>query len=111
MPTAPFAAMLVVAVWPAAKVLKVPLTANSDVEVAFVRLRFVAVRVPVAVMFAAKMSPEKRPLPCTESTWVGLVVPTPKKPELLMRIFSMSLMATANGMTVVGPVTALTYAP
>ena len=38
------------------------------------------VRVPVAVRFAAAMSPEKRPLPWTESFWAGLVEPMPTFP-------------------------------
>ncbi len=42
--------------------------------------RFANARVPVAVMFAAKRLPEKRPLPCTESVWEGVVVPIPTFP-------------------------------
>ena len=40
------------------------------------------VTVPVAVMFAAVMSPEKRPLPCIPRAVDGVDVPIPTNPLL-----------------------------
>ena len=44
--------------------------------------------VPVAVMLAAEMLPENSPLPCTESAWLGLVVPMPTLPVFVILTFS-----------------------
>ena len=41
------------------------------------------VRVPVALILAPEMSPEKKPLPCTERTCDGELVPIPTLPVLV----------------------------
>ena len=46
-------------------------------------------RVPVAIKLARETLPEKRPLPCTESSEAGVVVPMPTLPVAVMRIYSL----------------------
>ena len=50
-----------------------------------VRLSVPMVAVPVAVSEAMERLPEKRPLPCTERSEDGVVVPIPTKPAFVTR--------------------------
>ena len=52
--------------------------------------------VPVAMRLASVRFPEKRPLPCTESTCVGEVVPRPKLPEASKRARSVGVEPVLN---------------
>ena len=73
----------------------------AAVPVALVKVKFWNVEappmasVPVAVKLASETLPEKRPLPCTESAWLGDVVPMPKNPRPVSRATSVRVPDTS----------------